>query len=99
MAFIRGPGSTTFPFYVPMEALPAPLPTIAEMIASNDLFPCIFEKRYICRVGEHFLVKYGRVKLEEAENMQVNERIEEKDQKDFRGGGRGVDLAWLDGGK
>lgn len=58
-----------FPFYAPAETLPAPLPTVAEIVALEDLFPCIFEKRYICRVGEHFIAKYGQVKLDEAENM------------------------------
>lgn len=59
------------PYYAPTETLPTSLPTVAEIVASKDLFPCIFEKRYICRVGEHFLIKYGNVKLDEAENMYV----------------------------
>lgn len=58
-----------FPFFPSKDTLPALLPTMAQILASKDLFPCIFEKRYICRVGEHFLVKYGAVKLDEAENM------------------------------
>lgn len=61
--------SMAFPFYASAEVIPAPLPKVAEIVVSKDVFPCIFEKRYICRVGEHFLVKYGNVKLDEAENM------------------------------
>lgn len=59
----------TYPYFAIARTLPAPLPTVAEIIASKDMFPCIFDKRRICRVGEHFLVKHGQVKLDEADNM------------------------------
>lgn len=57
----------TFPFVA--AELPAPLPTIPEILASDDIFPCIFNKRSIRRVGQHFIVKHGEIKLDEAENM------------------------------
>lgn len=60
----------SFPFSASAETLPASLPTVAEILASkDDLLPCIFDKRHIRRVGEHFCVKHGDVKLDEADNM------------------------------
>lgn len=57
----------SFPFVA--AELPAPLPTIDAILASDDILPCIFNKRSIRRVGQHFIVKHGEIKLDEAENM------------------------------
>ncbi|PSR94349.1 kinase-like domain-containing protein [Coniella lustricola] len=59
----------TFPYFAQAATLPAPLPTMAEILAAKDVFPCIFRKRCIRRVGEHYIVKYGEISLDEAENM------------------------------
>lgn len=58
-----------FPYFAPAAKLPAPLPTVAEILTSEDLFPCIFHDRHIRRVGQHFVVKHGQIKLDEAESM------------------------------
>lgn len=70
LAVALGAGSyipLTFPFVA--AELPAPLPTMQEIFASDDVLPCIFNKRSIRRVGQHFIVKHGEIKLDEAENM------------------------------
>ena len=60
----------TLPYFAPPDRLPAPLPTVAEIMAvtpSSELFP---RKHPVVRVGEHFMVKYGPgVRLQEGENM------------------------------
>lgn len=65
----KPPLSVSFPFFAPENTLPAPLPTIADILASKDLFPCIFQGRSIRRVGPHYIVKHGNMKLDEAANM------------------------------
>lgn len=59
----------TLPYYAPAELLPAPLPTVAEILASRTRLSCPHETTVV-RVREHFAVKYGpNVQLQEAENM------------------------------
>ncbi|KAK1762845.1 hypothetical protein QBC33DRAFT_563446 [Phialemonium atrogriseum] len=60
----------TLPYFAPPDRLPAPLPTVAEIMAVTpppELFP---RKHPVVRVGKHVMVKYGRgVRLQEGENM------------------------------
>ncbi|KAF3770758.1 kinase-like protein [Cryphonectria parasitica EP155] len=67
----RYPPRLTYPYYAPAETLPAPLPTVPEILASEEVFPCIFQKRTIRKVGDHFIVKHGDIKLDEADNMHL----------------------------
>lgn len=60
-----------FPYFAPATILPAPLPTVADILRSDDLYPCIFPDRHIRRVGHHFMVKHGRITLDEAETMYL----------------------------
>lgn len=62
------------PYFAPKEVLPGPLPTIPEILAAENVFPCIFNKRFIRRVGRHFTVKHGEVELDEADNMYFVEQ-------------------------
>lgn len=59
----------TLPYYAPQEQLPAPLPSVAEILASTN-YMVRYEAAPIVRVGEHYVVKYGKkVSLQEGENM------------------------------
>ncbi|KAI0185726.1 kinase-like domain-containing protein [Xylaria flabelliformis] len=62
------------PYFAPSHVLPAPLPTLDEVLSSNDYLrpPINFDGRKLCvvRIGEHFVAKYGQfVRCIEAENM------------------------------
>ncbi|KAK4157980.1 kinase-like domain-containing protein [Chaetomidium leptoderma] len=57
------------PYYAPAEQLPAPLPTVAEILASKTRLSQSHEAP-VFRVGDHFAVKYGKhTSLQEGENM------------------------------
>jgi serine/threonine protein kinase len=57
------------PYFAPSEVLPAPLPTVAEILASTTRLSAPYENP-VFRVGDHFAVKYGvRVNLQEGENQ------------------------------
>ncbi|KAK7915270.1 hypothetical protein PG985_012973 [Apiospora marii] len=57
------------PYYAAPERLPAPLPTVAEIEAANDVLKHSWSHR-IVRVGPHYIVKYGvGVQPIEGENM------------------------------
>jgi hypothetical protein len=59
----------TLPYYAPAQLLPAPLPTVAQILDSTN-FMVRYGEAPIVRVGEHYVVKYGkRVSLQEGENM------------------------------
>lgn len=59
----------TLPYFAPAELLPAPLPTVAKILASTN-FMVRYGEAPIVRVGKHYVVKYGkRVNLQEGENM------------------------------
>ncbi|OIW27039.1 kinase-like protein [Coniochaeta ligniaria NRRL 30616] len=58
----------TLPYFAPADTLPAPLPTVAEILASKRL--CSPYRPNVVRVGEHFVVKFGEyVHLQEGENI------------------------------
>ncbi|KAI0107184.1 kinase-like domain-containing protein [Nemania sp. FL0031] len=62
----------TLPYFAPAGALPAPLPTHEEVLASTDilLYPTAIIGKTVARVGQHFIAKYGKdVKSIEGENM------------------------------
>ncbi|ESZ95444.1 phosphotransferase enzyme family protein [Sclerotinia borealis F-4128] len=52
----------SFPYFRPAEELPAPLPTISEILASNDIIKGTdtWATRKVVRISEHFVVKYGK---------------------------------------
>ena len=58
----------SLPYFAPADLLPAPLPSVATILASTHRF---FSFNYtVVRVGEHFVVKHGpNVRLQEGENM------------------------------
>ncbi|OIW34632.1 kinase-like protein [Coniochaeta ligniaria NRRL 30616] len=57
----------TLPYFAPADSLPAPLPTVAEILA---VIPRPKPKRNVVQFGEHFVIKFGqRVRLQEGENM------------------------------
>ncbi|KAK4141600.1 kinase-like domain-containing protein [Dichotomopilus funicola] len=57
------------PYFAPAELLPAPLPTVAEILASTTRLSKEYEN-LVYRVGEHFAVKFGPgVHIQEGENM------------------------------
>ncbi len=57
------------PYFAPAELLPAPLPTVAEILASTTRLSAYWETP-VFRVGGHYAVKFGgRFKLQEGENM------------------------------
>lgn len=59
----------TLPYFASPDCLPAPLPTVADILASRDIFPS-FGGTKVVRVAQHFVVKYGvHVNLQEGENM------------------------------
>lgn len=58
------------PYRTPAERLPAPLPSIAEITSSKQVISAQRGQRFVVRVGEHYVVKYGRdIDLIEGENM------------------------------
>jgi hypothetical protein len=65
----------TLPYFAPPDKLPAPLPTVAEILASEQRMSSVRLRGPhpgVVRVGEHFIVKFGsdgRVPLREGENM------------------------------
>ncbi|ETI26772.1 hypothetical protein G647_10217 [Cladophialophora carrionii CBS 160.54] len=63
----------TLPYFAPPDLLPAPLPTVAEILASTQFMKMVataLPHPHVVRVGEHFLVKFGpHVRLQEGENM------------------------------
>ncbi|KAJ4305984.1 hypothetical protein N0V88_000774 [Collariella sp. IMI 366227] len=59
----------TIPYYASPECLPAPLPTVAEILASKER---LSNEHQVCvvRVGKHYAVKFGtRTSIQEGENM------------------------------
>lgn len=57
------------PYYAPAETLPAPLPTMHEILKTGVDLSWTPDVKVIS-VGEHFVVKYGpKVRLQEGENM------------------------------
>lgn len=59
----------TLPYFASPDSLPAPLPSVVDILASTQFFTSYGPSKVV-RVGEHFVVKYGpRVKLQEGENM------------------------------
>lgn len=59
----------TIPYYAPPESLPAPLPTVAEILASKERLSNEHQVR-VFRVREHYAVKFGtRTSIQEGENM------------------------------
>jgi len=60
----------TLPYYAPAGLLPAPLPTVADVLASKRFLSKYGVCDIVVRVGDHFTVKYGKwVTLQEGENM------------------------------
>ncbi|KAI1186580.1 kinase-like domain-containing protein [Nemania serpens] len=65
----------TLPYFAPAHTLPAPLPTLEEALSSPEFLKRPYYDRdelntYVARVGEHFIVKYGKaVNSIEGENM------------------------------
>lgn len=62
----------TLPYFAPPDQLPAPLPTVAEILASTQFMTKFQGDRHpnVVRVGEHFVVKFGpQIRLQEGENM------------------------------
>ncbi|KAJ9655536.1 hypothetical protein H2198_005627 [Neophaeococcomyces mojaviensis] len=58
------------PYYMPTKQLPAPLPSIVEITSSKQVLSAQRGERFVVRVGEHYVVKYGRdIDLIEGENM------------------------------
>jgi hypothetical protein len=58
----------TLPYFAPTHLLPAPLPTVAEILASQRILSTL--RATVVVVGDHFVVKYGTiVHLQEGENM------------------------------
>jgi len=57
------------PYIVDSSSLPAKLPTVAEILSSEDIL-CDQGSRKVVGVGQHFVVKYGsQIDVMEAENM------------------------------
>jgi hypothetical protein len=57
------------PYFAPEQSLPAPLPTVAEILASTVRVSRLFESAVV-RVGDHYAVKFGgTTTLQEGENM------------------------------
>jgi serine/threonine protein kinase len=61
----------SLPYYAPPELLPAPLPTVAEILALAPKQRLSFRgENPPARIGDHYVVKYGgRATLQEGENM------------------------------
>lgn len=61
----------TLPYFAPEETLPAPPPTVEDILASTDRISASYETP-VYRVHDHFAVKYGKsagALLQEGENM------------------------------
>ncbi|KAK4034987.1 kinase-like domain-containing protein [Parachaetomium inaequale] len=59
----------TLPYFAPADQLPAPLPSVAEILASTTVLSGR-GGNLVVRVREHYAVKYGRhIHLQEGENM------------------------------
>ena len=59
----------TLPYFAPAALLPAPLPTVAEILASKRRISAYYEAPVV-RIGDHYAVKYGKgTSLQEGENM------------------------------
>ncbi|KAI0015547.1 hypothetical protein F4780DRAFT_786587 [Xylariomycetidae sp. FL0641] len=48
-----------FPYFAPDAELPAPLPTLEEILESTECYAQEESGRRVVRVGQHFMVKYG----------------------------------------
>ncbi|KAK4041107.1 kinase-like domain-containing protein [Parachaetomium inaequale] len=60
---------SNLPYFAPAEVLPAPLPTVAEILASTTRLSAPYENP-VFRVGDHFAVKFGSgANLQEGENQ------------------------------
>ncbi|KAK5941846.1 hypothetical protein PMZ80_005797 [Knufia obscura] len=60
----------TLPYYMPVGRLPAPLPSIAEITLSKQVLSAERGERYVVRIGEHYVAKYGHdIDLIEGENL------------------------------
>ncbi|KAH8907470.1 kinase-like protein [Coniochaeta sp. PMI_546] len=62
----------SLPYYAPADTLPAPLPTVADILAPDTQSIHAFPNndRRVVLVHDHFIVKYGpKVRLQEGENM------------------------------
>ncbi|OAP59187.1 hypothetical protein AYL99_06485 [Fonsecaea erecta] len=60
------------PYFAPPDQLPAPLPTVAEILASTQWMTRWTGEPlpHVVRVGEHFVAKFGPgIRLREGENM------------------------------
>ncbi|KAI0455955.1 kinase-like domain-containing protein [Xylaria acuta] len=63
------------PYFAPAHVLPAPLPTLNQVLSSKDYLVSPVSSLYgkelcVVRIGEHFVAKYGKsVRSIEAENM------------------------------
>ena len=69
MEEVKMPTRHSLPYYAPAKSLPAPLPTVDQIMASTQIIWSIDDKT-IRRVGKHFVVKHGPgVTLQEGENM------------------------------
>lgn len=59
----------TLPYFAPAGLLPAPLPSVADILSSTR-FLNTYPDLPTVRVGDHFVVKYGKqLQLQEGENM------------------------------
>lgn len=57
------------PYYASKDSLPAPLPSVEEVLASKDFIGGVRRGAAVVRVGKHFMAKYGsRVRAVEGEN-------------------------------
>ncbi|KAJ8131806.1 hypothetical protein O1611_g1819 [Lasiodiplodia mahajangana] len=62
----------TLPYFAPADALPEPLPTHEEVLASTEILACpsFITRKTVARVGRYFAAKWGKdVKSIEGENM------------------------------
>ncbi|KAI1424127.1 kinase-like domain-containing protein [Xylaria sp. FL1777] len=62
----------TLPYFAPAHTLPAPLPTLEEVLSSTDFlsFQIPNLSKQVSRVGKHFVAKYGaQVRSVEGETM------------------------------
>jgi thiamine kinase-like enzyme len=60
----------TLPYFAPADTLPAPLPSVASILACKRFFQNFQKGCKVIRFNEHYVVKYGpNVYLQEGENM------------------------------
>ena len=61
----------SLPYYAPVESLPAPLPTMDEILDCEHFIGTSFPQYKQVRIRKHFYVKYGTnfLSLQEGENM------------------------------